>query len=787
MHKKNVSSFPFKASLSFETFFSHWQNKKNDPNESIKVIAEELDEMVEKNFFLLKPIENISIIQSNPTVFYKIINLILPVSLMDEKVAAIVSPFTMEPIFQSPAFIKIINTSEIVSSSWDSLIRTYDNFMAIKAYAFVLKQFYGMETLIDIPQIFEARDKESGISRSYLIDYDTTFVNIVCKGTVPELTSEEKTYILENLTDVEFLKEKISPIDFEFQGFVIITATDVTEQEMVSSIRQSLISSEAIKDIKYFENIQNKMRNLFRVPDLIVTIAALKDNNILVLNTNKQMDVNCVYQDSDHLKKEDFIGSLYETAVLSGKPVISSDIDFCNCNTAIESKMISNGIRSTIVAPLKNEEETVGIISLASRISNSFNTVDIMKLEEVLPLFSMSVKRSLEELDSRLQAIIQQQFTAIHPSVEWRFQQAALKYFDQGIKGQQPEMEDIFFENVYPLYSATDIRGSSNHRNAAIQSDLLRQMTLVYGIIQNANDERPLPILEEILFRLGQYIHEVESVLTSGAEIEIVNFMKYEIDPVLHYLKDFNEKMKSSVKDYFDIVDSEFGTIYDKRRDFDESVEGLNRTISAFLDVEQIDAQDMFPHYFEKQSTDGVDFNIYIGDSMSESRTFNEIYLKNMRLWQLIIMCKIAHLSSSLKTKLMVPLETTHLIVVQDMPITVGFHLDEKNFHVEGAYNIRYEIMKKRIDKAVIKDSGERLTQPDAIAIVYSQEKEAREYTQYVEYLQAQKYLKDDIEDVELGDLQGIQGLRALRVYVNLEAEMPGENIRKEVEKASLG
>jgi hypothetical protein len=87
---------------------------------------------------------------------------------------------------------------------------------------------------------------------------------------------------------------------------------------------------------------------------------------------------------------------------------------------------------------------------------------------------------------------------------------------------------------------------------------------------------------------------------------------------------------------------------------------------------------------------------------------------------------------------------------------------------VDGAYNIRYEIVKKRIDKVHLKDSEERLTQPGKIAVVYSQQKELQEYTEYIEFLQNEKLLTENIEHLELEDTQGISGLKALRVEVNL-------------------
>jgi hypothetical protein len=87
---------------------------------------------------------------------------------------------------------------------------------------------------------------------------------------------------------------------------------------------------------------------------------------------------------------------------------------------------------------------------------------------------------------------------------------------------------------------------------------------------------------------------------------------------------------------------------------------------------------------------------------------------------------------------------------------------------VDGAYNIRYEIIKKRIDKVHLKDSDERLTQPGKIAVVYSQQKELQEYLEYIEFLQNEKLLTENIEHLELEDTQGISGLKAIRVEINL-------------------
>ena len=92
--------------------------------------------------------------------------------------------------------------------------------------------------------------------------------------------------------------------------------------------------------------------------------------------------------------------------------------------------------------------------------------------------------------------------------------------------------------------------------------------------------------------------------------------------------------------------------------------------------------------------------------------------------------------------------------------------MDEKRFDVDGTYNARYEVVKKRVDKAHIKGTEERITQPGKIAIIYSQKEDEKEYLKYIAFLQHKKLLNKDVEILELEDLQGVTGLKAIRVSV---------------------
>ena len=113
-----------------------------------------------------------------------------------------------------------------------------------------------------------------------------------------------------------------------------------------------------------------------------------------------------------------------------------------------------------------------------------------------------------------------------------------------------------------------------------------------------------------------------------------------------------------------------------------------------------------------------------------------------------------------------IKLEAASLILVYNTTLSIRYRMDEKKFDVDGTYNARYEIIKKRIDKAFIKNTEERITKKGKIAIIYSQRADEREYLRYIKYLQAKKYLGEEVEILELEDVQGVVGLKAIRVTI---------------------
>ncbi|MGC1196208.1 MAG: GAF domain-containing protein, partial [Geitlerinemataceae cyanobacterium] len=171
------------------------------------------------------------------------------------------------------------------------------------------------------------------------------------------------------------------------------------------------------------------------------------------------------------------------------------------------------------------------------------------------------------------------------------------------------------------------------------------------------------------------------------------------------------------------------------------------------------------PHYCDMEISDGMDRMIYVGKSIHAD--FTPYHLRSLRYEQLRAICECARAIFDLKSQHATTLEVTHLVLVQDSPIDI-FHDDntEKLFDVKGTKDIRYEIVKKRIDKAVDRETQTRITQPGMLTLVYSTDEEWDEYHQYLRYLAREGWVSTDIESGAVEPLQGVTGLKFARVRV---------------------
>ena len=765
-----TANFPFRSTLSLEPLIAYWQDRENASNAGVALLARAIGEQVASAPWCRGPLTDYQELEGNYDLIETLMLAVFPPASFSTDISGVVGPFQRRSFYSTRHFEEVmLNKDRLIKQPLNIDIVAMERQMGLMAYQLVLHRVYGavLPSLGTI--VFTVPDYRIGLYRHYRVDFNSDFVTVKVVGELPTLSPEQMEMLIHNRHRPEIWAELLPAEHFELEGFNLLQLVDITDQEILSELKYDLLERDVLQTPARFEQIQEKLRVLFAQPALQLGIAAYDEKKRAFVDFGREINHSFLTKQVLHQSADSSFRLIYERLLREREPLVLKDVTTADIPEDLRQQILSLGIHSAILALLPYGNDTVGLLELGTPDVNGLDEFDMDKVSQFVPLFAVAVKRNAEDLQTRVQAIIREKFTAIHPTMEWRFTDAARNLLAQLDAGNRTaEMEAIVFEDVYPLHGSCDIRGSSTVRNEAIQGDLIEHLTLANKVLKKASEYQQLPILDELKFYVSKNLKRLHDGLLSGDEANIYDSLKREVEPLFEYLATHTPEMRPVISKYWGSIDPKLGILYKRRQDFEISVTTLNDAVSDYLDEEEEKAQLMYPHYFQRYKTDGVEFNIYVGGTLVENKPFDLVFLKNLRLWQLLTMVEITRRTAALKATLPVPLDTTQLILIHGQSLSIRFRQDERQFDVDGAYNIRYEIIKKRIDKATVQETGERLTQPGTIALVYAQSREAVEYYEYIDYLQDRGLLEPGVEELELEELQGVKGLLALRVRVKL-------------------
>ena len=773
----------FRSRLSFAPLLRLWEVIAREGRPGMQQVYKNLLEKVKQHPELLVPIEDEEVFHRHSELIEEMMTTIFPVTVSDQQdLFAVSVPFQYKTIYASQLF-----RTTFLGGNGDTIImpdggteHNLNQEKMLSAYQMVLAKLYNVNVEGIVRSVHPYKCPFTHLDKYMELELDVRFIDITVNGELPELpkSCNKDCCTVSDIASAKELWDEIPLNLFSFDGFVIVRVREVTEREVINKIKNSLLSLHSFDDAKIFNELQEQMQDLVGVPGIHISLKPFfQVNDHLVItnpySTNQNIAKNPPAPEKhQHLYKK--LKSIFEE---SRSPMIIPEItEEVVQQYEFLAQFRDKGWYNIIAYPLFNSKNNLlGILGIVSDEPGKLNQEHVKKIELAIPLFALAIEKSQEILDNQVDKVIKDKFTAVQPAVEWRFTEAALKYLTRKEEGKEAIIEPIVFNNVYPLYGAIDIRNSSIERNQAIQQDMLEQLHMADEIVRQAQKVTQFPLLDEIRYKLDKYSDSVAAALFSDDEITIQNFLKKDIVQLFQHLQTIVPSLSTTIKSYFEAVNSPVEMLYQHRREYENAITHINDEVARFIDKEQEGAQQIFPHYFERFVTDGVDFNIYIGQSISPNKNFDAFYLKNLKMWQLTTLAKAAQLTNRLEKKLSMPLQTTQLILAHSHPISISFRTAERKFDVDGAYNIRYEIIKKRIDKVHIKNSKERLTQPGMIAIVYSQPPEGQEYMEYIDFLRNKNLLKGPVQQFELEELQGVSGLKGLRVAINMEEEQTKE------------
>lgn len=698
------------------------------------------------------------------TDLHSFIYMMIPGMRLSDELKFITPPFSMNIVYKTKKMQDIMDSDDYVMRLTDQSRSASEVENAIMKHKLILEKVYHIDFKNEEQKVLNIKNTKTGREKYYNFSFNYDFVDVVFNGDAPVLSDEELNQLYSEIDNIDLWRSKFPPSLTEFHGFCIASWTDITESEVISALRKEMYQqavSDDFSDLKL--KAQEYIRDYFGNNEVYLGMLSAEEPYQDVhpeanLSDKKESEVVQVATTSP--ERSGIYGMLTPERNLAVKDLVGDDLP------ELEADLVKKGFKSLYVYAIFVEGELKTMIEIASKEAFVIHKSSLPKLRRMSFLLEEIYLQMVDILDNQIRSIIQEKFTSVHPSISWKFREVANNYHLARQYNEEAEIDEIVFKDLLPIYGQADIVGSSTLRNQSIKQDLKKNLEEVIKVINEWQSSVNLHLLDGHRKRAEELLERISSKYSSKDENEVVHFITTTLHPYLHSIQERYNLPDENYKAYRSKLYAALGIIYDKRKDYENSVTKLNGEISRYVEGRDREMQNVLPHYFEMYKTDGVEYNIYLGQSILEEADFKEFDIKEFRLWQLKMMTEVVRLVKRIQPELAMPMTTAQLIFVYSHDLSIRFRMDEKRFDVDGTYNVRYEILKKRIDKATIMGTKDRLTVEDKIAIVYVDDKDKIEYLTYINYLISAGMIEEDFEDLELNPMQGVDGLKALRVTV---------------------
>ncbi|MGZ8538424.1 MAG: hypothetical protein ACXWV9_09200, partial [Flavisolibacter sp.] len=663
----------FNSLLSLRPLVAVLKKMVSEGKPGAKKLYQGLIAEIESRPELLEPMADTTLISRDTELVETLLSTIFPPSTSSTQgIYAISFPFRSETIYASPGFKELFlkdGSNNITLSDSKTNIDIGHSSLGL-IYDIILKKIFNLPVTLSSTSVYPFKD-DNGLTSYYELKLNAQFVDV---KTINNFKAPSD-FIPTPPFNIEELKQIFPLQNFEFEGLVVIEVNDVTQDQVILEIKNELLNINSFSEVTVYDGLQIHVQSLIGLKNVQIGITPFFKMNGYYLHTDSLYKNSLLFKSDQSVTEKDRISEECQNFFkLNHQPLLFETLT----EEIIEQNPLLHyyaelGAKSLMLCPLRNDNgRLIGLLEILDANPEELQVQHLAKIQPSISLFTLALEKSGESIELQIDKMIKEHFTAIQPAVEWKFTEAAFNYLQHRQVSELAKMPSITFDDVYPLYAAIDVRNSSTERNHSIQLDLMEQLTMAKDLLLKASKVMEFPLLKETQYRIDKYITSVSDTLLSDDELLLYDFLQNDLDSILRNLRVSNPQLKKMIDAYLNALDPQRKVIYHHRKEYEESITRINDVLDRFIDQEQKAAQEVYPHYFERYVTDGIEFNIYVGQSLVPHKPFNEMYVRNLKLWQITMLAKAARLTSALEKRLSLSLQTTQLILAHSIPLSIS-------------------------------------------------------------------------------------------------------------------
>src|SRR5687767_11094755 len=466
--------------LSFRPLVNALKKNIGEGNPGVKKLYGNVVDAFEAHPELMNHIEDISKLNPHMELIEELLASIFPpTSSSHENLYAIALPFKFQTVYTSRLFHHLFikpGTHEVNVPDTATGLSLSKEKMEF-AYGMILKKYCGYNSPETSSWVHPYVDPHTGLTKYLELKIDARFIDVNPADDLPDLPRSLICQRTNRILSINELMEEVPLEKFVFEGLSIVRVNDVTHQEVISLIKNTLLHINAIADASVYSQLEKHIQSLIALKDAKIGITPFfKVNGHYVYSDLHNSNSLLFKHFRTNSEKDDVSDSCKLLFRDNDRPVV---FDTLNEQTLSEIEYLQyyymEGGRSVIICPLKVKNELLGILEIISEKPGGLTHKHANRIEAAIPLFTLGLEKSLDSLNTQIDKVIKKQFTAVQPAVEWKFTEVALNYIVNKKQQDDTKIERIAFNDVYPLYGSIDIRNSSTERSHAIQLDLIEQ------------------------------------------------------------------------------------------------------------------------------------------------------------------------------------------------------------------------------------------------------------------------------------------------------------------------
>src|SRR5499426_1891981 len=361
------TALPFRTELSLAPLIRFWTQLSAYSEFGRGPLPGIIREQIKQAPALSAVIDDVSVIAKHQQLVDLMMSAMFPPGFWEQEYGAALFPFQLRAFYATSLFRRTLMNDD---GTLHGRVNVEEQRLAAAklrlAYELIFERTYGIDLGVEIPLVFTSEDPATTLERHFRLDFDWRFVDVKLDGPAPKLTDAMRLQLQSGNVEVDQLREIVPPETATLRGFMILKAVDVTDQEVLSSLKRDLIDKDSIVSSSRFQGLQAKLRTFFRRPGLHLGLAAVEGDRVLVLNDASRHEQACIFADSAHHTTAEFAGSLYERAFVQGRPIVVEDLQAYPERTPVEDDLIRNGVRNVVCAPLHYQDKVIGTLELVS-------------------------------------------------------------------------------------------------------------------------------------------------------------------------------------------------------------------------------------------------------------------------------------------------------------------------------------------------------------------------------------------------------------------------------------